>query len=178
MCGVFFLPLDRLLHLTIPQHTAQVALYLLGLQIIAGMLFGFFKGSYMVVGVAHRGENFNNLWQLSITVGTVALAFFHQSFAWLAAAQLLMTLLSALVMIADLWRVAPDIRPTIRYWKRRFVSRDSQAERLLRVVVLRKHSGLSGPGYPDAAHPRAGSGRHLLRHADDLFHEQALCPIS
>ena len=118
LSGVFFLPLDRLLHLTIPQHTAQVALYLLGLQIIAGMLFGFFKGSYMVVGVAHRGENFNNLWQLSITVGTVALAFFHQSFAWLAAAQLLMTLLSALVMIADLWRVAPDIRPTIRYWQR------------------------------------------------------------
>jgi O-antigen/teichoic acid export membrane protein len=117
LSGIFILPLDRLLHLTIPQGTAQLALYLLGLQIVAGMLFGFFKGSYMVVGAAHRGENFNNLWQLVLTLGTVAIAIFHVSFAMLAAMQLLVTLLAALLMIADLWRVAPDIRPTIRYWE-------------------------------------------------------------
>ena len=117
LSGIFLLPLDRLLHLTISQSTAQLALYLLGLQVVAGMLFGFFKGSYMVVGAAHRGENFNSLWQLGLTAGTVTLAIFHASFAWLAAVQLAVTLLVAIVMIVDLWRVAPDIRPTVRYWQ-------------------------------------------------------------
>ena len=115
---IFLLPLDRYLHLSIPEKTAQWTLYLLGLQVVAGMLFGFFKGSYMVVGAAHRGENFNNLWQLALTLGTAAFAIRHASFAWLAAAQLLVTLGVALVMIVDLWYVAPDIRPTIRYWQK------------------------------------------------------------
>jgi O-antigen/teichoic acid export membrane protein len=114
---IFALPLGRLLHLTIPEKTAQVALYLLGLQIVASMIFGFFKGSYMVVGAAHRGENLNNFWQLGMTLGTAALAFEHLSFAWLAAAQLAITIGLAFILVADIWRIAPGIRPTIRYWQ-------------------------------------------------------------
>jgi hypothetical protein len=114
---VFMLPLGRLLHLTIPDKTAQLTLYFFGLQIVASMIFGFFKGSYMVVGAAHRGENFNNFLQMVLTAATAALAFEHLSFARLAAAQLAITFAFALILVADIWRVAPDIRPTIRYWK-------------------------------------------------------------
>jgi O-antigen/teichoic acid export membrane protein len=113
---IFALPLDRLLHLTIPQLQAQTVLYLLGLQIMASMLFGFFSGSYMVFGQTHRGLNTNNALAIVIVGTQVALAIAHRSFVWIAGAQLLFTVLACLFMIFDLRRLAPQIAPTVRYW--------------------------------------------------------------
>jgi O-antigen/teichoic acid export membrane protein len=115
---IFAIPLDSLLHLTIPERTAQWTLYLLGAQIVASMLFGFFSGSYMVVGATHRGTNFSNLNQLVTTGATACLAVFHRSFLWIAAAQLGIMLFAALLLVVDFGRIAPDIRPTLKYWKR------------------------------------------------------------
>lgn len=113
---IFALPLDHLLHLTIPQTQAQVVLYLLGLEIMASMLFGFFSGSYMVFGQTHRGLNCTNANAVLVVAAQVALAFAHRNFVWIAAAQLLFTALACLFMIFDLRRLAPQIAPTVRYW--------------------------------------------------------------
>lgn len=113
---IFVFPITAWLHLTISNAQAQWTLYLFGMQIVASMLLGFFTGSYMVVGATHRGTNFSNLTQLmsmAVTVGFVAV---HSRFVWIAGAQLLITLLVALYLIYDFGKLAPDIKPTIRYW--------------------------------------------------------------
>ena len=116
LLAIFALPLDRLLHLTIPRGEAQWVLYLLGLQVLASMLQGFFSGNYMVFGETHRGVNFNNLVALAILAVQVGLALMRSSFAWIAGAQLIFTLASCLFLIMDLRRLAPQIAPTLRYW--------------------------------------------------------------
>ena len=114
---IFVFPIGRWLHLSISTSQAQWTLYLFGMQIVASMLLGFFKGNYVVVGKAHRGENLSNVWQLAVTIGTAGLVLLHASFRELAAVQLAITLTTASLMIVDLWILAPDIRPTIRYWE-------------------------------------------------------------
>jgi O-antigen/teichoic acid export membrane protein len=114
---IFLIPLNSLLHLTIPQSEAQWTLYILGCQVVAGMVFGFFSGSYMVIGMAHRGQNFGNFNQLLIMLLQVGLALRHSAFPLIAGTQLAVTLLSSIFLIFDFSRLAPDIRPTLRYWK-------------------------------------------------------------
>ena len=113
---IFALPISHWLHLTIGNTQAQWTLYLFGMQIVASMLLGFFTGSYMVVGATHRGTNFNNLTQLVITIATVGFVALHSRFFWIAGAQLLITLCVALYLIYDFGKLAPDIKPTMRYW--------------------------------------------------------------
>jgi len=114
---IFILPLNSLLHLTIPQREAQWTLYILGCQVVAGMVSGFFIGSYMVIGLPHRGQNFGNLIQLLVMLLQVGLALRHAAFPLIAGAQLSVTLLGAVFLVFDFSRLAPDIRPTLRYWK-------------------------------------------------------------
>ncbi len=114
---IFVIPLTSLLHLTIPEREAQWTLYILGCQIIAGMVFGFFSGSYMVIGMPHRGQNLSNINQLLIILLQVTLVLRHSAFPLIAGAQLAFTLVGSLFLIFDFSRLAPDIRPTLRYWK-------------------------------------------------------------
>lgn len=114
---IFVIPLNLLLHLTIAQREAQWTLYILGCQIISGMVNGFFIGSYMVIGKAHRGQNIGNLTQLLIMLLQVGLALRHSSFPLIAVAQLTLTLIGSAFLLFDFTRLAPDLRPTLRYWK-------------------------------------------------------------
>lgn len=114
---IFLLPVNSWLRLTIPQREAQWTLYILGCQIVAGMIFGFFSGSYMVIGVPHRGTNLGNVNQVVILFLQVAFVFRRSPFPFIAGAQLAVTLLSTLFLIFDFSRLAPDIRPSLRYWK-------------------------------------------------------------
>jgi O-antigen/teichoic acid export membrane protein len=116
LLALFMVPLDRLLHLTISRVEAQWVLFLLGLQILASMLQGFFSGNYMVFGETHRGVNFNNAVALLVLASQIVLALMHSSFAVLAGAQLAITLASCLFLIVDLRHLAPQIAPTLRYW--------------------------------------------------------------
>jgi O-antigen/teichoic acid export membrane protein len=116
LLAIFALPLDRMLHLTISRLEAQRVLYLLAVQILATMLQGFFSGNYMVFGETHRGVNFNNVMALLVLCVQVALAMTRSSFAWIAGAQLVITLASCLFLVFDLRRLAPQIAPTLRYW--------------------------------------------------------------
>jgi O-antigen/teichoic acid export membrane protein len=113
---IFTLPLDHILRLTLPRSEAQWVLYLLGVQILASMLQGFFCGNYMVFGETHRGVNFSNVIALLILAVQAGLALAHSSLIWIAAAQVVITLASCLFLIVDVGRLAPQIAPTLRYW--------------------------------------------------------------
>jgi O-antigen/teichoic acid export membrane protein len=114
---IFLIPLNSLLHLTIPQREAQWTLYILGYQVISGMVFGFFSGSYMVIGMPHRGQNLGNLNQLLIMLLQLGLVLRHSAFPLIAGGQLALTLIGSVFLVIDFSRLAPDIRPTLRYWK-------------------------------------------------------------
>jgi hypothetical protein len=96
---IFWIPLNSLLHLTISQREAQWTLYILGCQIVSSMVFGFFNGSYMVIGQAHRGTNFANLNQLLVLLLQVSLAIRHARFPLIAGAQLAITLIGSVLLI-------------------------------------------------------------------------------
>ena len=115
---IFLIPLDSLLQLTISRHEAQLTLYILGCQIVSGMVFGFFSGSYMVVGLAHRGANFSNLNQLLVMLLQLGLTAARAPFHYIAGAQLVLTLTGAMLLVVDFGRQAPQIRPSLRYWKK------------------------------------------------------------
>jgi O-antigen/teichoic acid export membrane protein len=118
LCGVFLIPLSALLHLKLPLREAQIILYLLGLQLLVGMVFGLFSGSYMVIGQAHRGANFANLNQLGATLVTGLLAILRSPLTWIAAAQLLAMVLLTVYMYFDFSHLAPVLRPTLRHWRK------------------------------------------------------------
>ena len=113
---IFALPLDRLLHLNLPRAEAQWVLYLMAVQILATMLEGFFSGNYMVFGEAHRGVNYANGVAVVALATTGGLALAHVKFVWIAAAQLLITVVGTAFLVLDLRRLAPQIAPTLRYW--------------------------------------------------------------
>ena len=115
---VFAIPLSRWLHLSISPFAAQLTLYLLGMQIMAGMMFGFFSGSYMVFGEAHRGAHFGNINQLLGMLAIVGLVLLHRSFPVIAAGQLSVTLIMAVLLSLDVSRRCPDIRPSLKYWRK------------------------------------------------------------
>ncbi len=114
---VFLVPLTTLLRLSVSPLSAHVTLYLLGLQIMASMLFGFFSGSYMVFGEAHRGTHFGNINQLAGMLVIVSLVLLREPFPVIAAGQVSVTLLMALILSFDLPRRCPDLKPSLRYWR-------------------------------------------------------------
>jgi len=117
LLAVFAMPVDRWLHLTVPQSSAQLALYFLGMQIMCGMIFGFFSGSYMVFGQAHRGTHMANANQLLGVLAMVTMVFLRMPFPIIAAAQVVVTLLLTAYLNFDLSHREPLIKPTLRYWK-------------------------------------------------------------
>ena len=115
---VFLLPLTTLLHLSVSPLAAHLTLYLMGMQIMANMVFGFFSGSYMVFGEAHRGQHWGNLNQLLGMSTIVSLVLLRQPFPVIAAGQLTVTLSLAAYLCFDLSRRRQDIRPSLRYWRK------------------------------------------------------------
>ena len=112
---VFLLPINRWLGLETSRVVVCATLYLLGLQILLKMLFGFLVGTFLVVGTSYRGANWNNAASLATTLATAAMAFEHASFAWIAAQQTLMLVLFSGIVVIDLRRRAPQIFPKLRY---------------------------------------------------------------
>jgi O-antigen/teichoic acid export membrane protein len=118
---VFFLPINAWLGLTIDRFTVSATIYLLGLQILARMLFGFIAGIYLVVGVAYRGGYWNNILALTSAAATAVLAIKHASFAWIAAQQAITVVILCVFMMIHLRITAPAIFPRPRYARpRRF----------------------------------------------------------
>jgi O-antigen/teichoic acid export membrane protein len=114
--GVFFFPIERLMKLSLDHGTTSVALYFLGLQILAAIPFSYLTGTFMVVGRAHRGYNWSNALRLTSTLLTALLAWFRVGFAQLAMAQFALYPLAIALVLVDLRRTAPQIYPSLRYW--------------------------------------------------------------
>jgi O-antigen/teichoic acid export membrane protein len=118
LSAIFLIPLDSWLHLQMPLRQAQIILYLLSLQIIVSMVFGFLSGNYMVIGSAHRGANFNSLNLLITTVVSALLALLRSPLIWIAAAGLGVTVLMTCYLYIDFSRLAPALRPTLHHWRK------------------------------------------------------------
>jgi hypothetical protein len=67
---VFALPVQHWLRLTLSQHVTSLTLYLLALQVLLGVLFGYFTGMFMVLSRAHTGVLWVNGLRLTMVVVT------------------------------------------------------------------------------------------------------------
>jgi O-antigen/teichoic acid export membrane protein len=112
---VFLLPVDQWLGLKISRVIATATLYLLGLQILLRMLFGFLVGTFLVIGVSYRGANWSNAASLTSTLATALMALEHGSFVWIAVQQLLWLVLFCGIVLIDLRKKAPVVFPKLRY---------------------------------------------------------------
>ena len=138
---------------------------------MSSMILGFFSGTYMVFGEAHRGTNFSNANQLLGMLAMVALVVNRMPFAAIAAAQVSVTLLLSAYMYFDLSRRAPDIRMTLRYWKPGSFSTILKPSARVHAPGQLESARLSGSGHPHAAYPRPRTGRGLFGDAHHLLHE-------
>jgi O-antigen/teichoic acid export membrane protein len=116
LLSFFAVPFDRLLGLDIGRHAAQLTMYLLALQVLLTILFGYFGGIFMGVNLAHRGANWNNKQALAGAVGLLIGVSFHAPFPVLAGIQLAALCLCTVGVLIDLRRTAPQIFPSLRYW--------------------------------------------------------------
>ena len=115
---LFLVPLSSLLHLTISSAEAAGAMYLLGLQILIRLVFGFVQTAFLVIGAFHRGSNWNNGLSIATLAVTAVLVMWHMSFVWIAAGQAITTLLFTILVAIDLYFKAPVAFPRLRYTQR------------------------------------------------------------
>ncbi len=115
---IFALPIQSWLRLTLSQRVATETLYLLALQVLLGVLFGYFTGMYMVISRAHMGVLWVNGLRMAMVFVVSAGAWMRFSFPLLAAMQLGVYLLGTLMVLLHIRRVAPEISPRINLWDR------------------------------------------------------------
>ena len=124
----FALPLQHLLKMDgfhgdpiIQPLVVQVAVFFMALQALLSIIYGYFAGTFMVVGRAHVGAYWNNAKNLTL-IGTALLAvLLRGSFAQVAMAQFGGIAVCLLFQLVHLKRAAPQIFPTLRYWDRSVV---------------------------------------------------------
>ncbi len=112
---VFFFPINEWLRISTSRSVVSVTIYLLGLQVLMRILFGFFVGMYLIVGVAHRGANWGNALGLAGTLGSAVLIFAHVSFVWLATFPFLVSIVFCVLVMIDFRMRAPALFPRLRY---------------------------------------------------------------
>jgi O-antigen/teichoic acid export membrane protein len=124
VCGlvIYALPVERLLQLReghglMPHWQASTALYFVALQVLTGsLLYGYFGGAFMAVGLAHRGNNWNNAQRFGNAVLLWLLLLARQPIWVLAVAQWIMYMVLLVGLLIDLRLKAPEIFPTLRHW--------------------------------------------------------------
>ncbi|MES2220055.1 MAG: hypothetical protein V4587_03705 [Acidobacteriota bacterium] len=115
---VFAIPVQRWLRLTISHRDTSITLYLLAIQILLGVLFGYFTGMFMVLSRAHTGVLWVNGLRLTMVVVTSAGAWMRFSFPVLAGLQVSIYALGIFLVLLHIRSVAPQIFPQIRLWDR------------------------------------------------------------
>ena len=115
---VFILPINLWLGLKTNAITVSATVYLLGLQILARILYGFLAGIFLVVGISYRGTNWNNIQAITTMAATAIMALKHLSFTWIAAQQAIMLAMFCVFVLVDLRLTAPAIFPRMRYARR------------------------------------------------------------
>ncbi|MHB1856826.1 MAG: lipopolysaccharide biosynthesis protein [Acidobacteriaceae bacterium] len=115
---VFALPVQHWLRLTLSQHVTSLTLYLLALQVLLGVLFGYFTGMFMVLSRAHTGVLWVNGLRLTMVLVTSAGAWMRWSFPALAGLQVAVYVLGILMVLLHIRGVAPEIFPKIGLFDR------------------------------------------------------------
>ncbi|HEY0308808.1 MAG TPA: hypothetical protein VGB94_11660 [Acidobacteriaceae bacterium] len=113
---IFLLPISHILRLGISNQQATLATFLLAMQVLVNILFGYFTGIFMVVEKSHRGTQWNNAQRMLFIAATVAAILLHVSFAMLAFVQLVTYAVVFVAVLIDLKRTAPQIFPNVRHW--------------------------------------------------------------
>lgn len=113
--AVFFLPVADWLKLhQVTPAGAQLALYLLILQLSVYMLFTLLSNGFMMVGRVHRGGNWASGQRLFTTVCMAVAIFLRASFPVLAAIQLGSLLLFSMLVLFDIHYNTPVLIPRLR----------------------------------------------------------------
>ena len=115
---VFALPVQHWLRLTLSQHVTSLTLYLLALQVLLGVLFGYFTGMFMVLSRAHTGVLWVNGLRLTMVLVTSAGAWMRWSFPALAGLQVAVYVLGILMVLLHIRGVVPEIFPKIGLFDR------------------------------------------------------------
>jgi O-antigen/teichoic acid export membrane protein len=123
---VFLLPVDIWLGVRLSRTVVDATIYLLGLQILVRLVMALIVGTFLVIGVSYRGNNWNNAAYLVTALATASMAFMRCSFAWIAAQQTLTFVVFCTLAMVDLRRKAPQLFPRLRY------ARPSRAREILK----------------------------------------------
>jgi O-antigen/teichoic acid export membrane protein len=113
---VFAIPLDSILRLDIGRRAAQWTAYLLAVQVLLNILFGYFGGIFMGVAMAHRGSHWNNFQALFTALAVLVCVWLRMPFPVLAAVQVVVMLISMAGILIDIRHTAPALFPHIRHW--------------------------------------------------------------
>jgi len=116
LLSFFFIPFDTVLKLHISRAAAQWTLYLLAVQVLFMILFGYLAGIFMGVALAHRGAHWGNAQAMASSLGLLAGVALHAPFPVLAGIQLSTLLICSIGVLIDLRRTAPELSPSLRYW--------------------------------------------------------------
>jgi O-antigen/teichoic acid export membrane protein len=116
---VFLVPINQWLGLKASHAVVSATIYLLGLQVLAKIIYGFLTGTFLVVGISYRGAHWNNAQSLIATLATAMQVMFNASFSWIAAQQLITTVVFSLIVLIDLRIKAAAIFPKLRYLDRK-----------------------------------------------------------
>ena len=97
------------------NYQASLTLCLLVLQVFVNMIFSLFANGFMVVGQAHRGQNWGNLLRLTMVLSLAVFAWQRASFPVLAMTQLASNVLFTVLVLIDIRVTAPVLMPSLRH---------------------------------------------------------------
>lgn len=113
---VFKLPVQSWLHLTLSHQVTSETLYLLAMQVLLGVLFGYFTGMYMVLSKAHAGVLWVNGLRLTMVLLVSAGAWMRCPFPVLAGIQAGVYVVGIALVLLHLLSIAPEIFPRLNLW--------------------------------------------------------------
>lgn len=117
MCVVFFLPLSRLLQVTLSNREVAWTVYFLGAQLIFAIVFGQLNGVLSSVGLAYAGGWISSLQRLTSWAATLTGVWLKLSFSVLAGIQLFVMVSAIIASFLYQKRRTPDSVVRISYWE-------------------------------------------------------------
>ncbi len=119
----FVLPIEHWLKMdgsgpgpAVPAQVVRGTIFVMALQVLSNILFGFFSGQFMVIGKAYVGQYWSNAKNASQILFAVPFLWMHRSFEAVAVAQLTAVWVCMAGTLVTLFVLGRDIFPTLRYW--------------------------------------------------------------
>jgi O-antigen/teichoic acid export membrane protein len=100
----------------VAANVVRGTVFVMALQVLSNIIFGFVAGQFMVLGKAHVGQYWSNAKNAAQILFAFPCLLMHLSFRVVAAAQLTAVLCCLLGALFTLFKLGRDIFPTLRYW--------------------------------------------------------------